>query len=198
MSADGHTDWLPRGRWPRPTALERHLLSPEGAQHRDTLLALEATLAEERERLAAVEARLEEQAAALARLSSEPKPVAQRPGRQVELWRRDPTTRIEYWLCHCDGFAVETREREIGVVEEVRFASRHDCPDDLIVRVGRLRPRPLAVPVDEVEALYAREQRVVLRRDPRRQPGELPLRLRVADAVRSLSRRLPRPHARPA
>jgi hypothetical protein len=194
--------WLLRGRPQRQTALERHLLSPEDNPDHRALLALEAELAEERERLAAVEAQLAAQSAALARLSGEPVPVARRPGdpapRHVELWRRDPTTCPEYWLCHCEGFTVEARERTIGVVEEVRYASRHDCPDELVLRVGRLRQRLFAVAVDEVEALDAREQRVVLRRDPRLRPGGLPLRVRAADAVRSRARRLQRPHARPA
>jgi hypothetical protein len=42
----------------------------------------------------------------------------------------------DYWLCRCEGFAVEAPQGRLGIVEEVRFRSRLDRPDELLVRGG--------------------------------------------------------------
>jgi hypothetical protein len=73
-----------------------------------------------------------------------------------------------YWLSRCEGFRVDWQGGRGGTVEEVRFRSRHDRPDVLVVRVGRFRRRRLLVPADEVVSLSPRERRVVLSADPGR------------------------------
>jgi hypothetical protein len=42
----------------------------------------------------------------------------------------------EYWLRRCDGFTVQCDDRLVGIVDGVRFDSRHDRPDHLAVRHG--------------------------------------------------------------
>ena len=74
----------------------------------------------------------------------------------------------EYWLRRCEGFRVETPSGRLGIVESLRFGRLHDRPDELVVRVGLLRSRLVAVDVDDVETVLPREQRIVLRRDPGR------------------------------
>jgi len=39
----------------------------------------------------------------------------------------------DYWLSHCQGFQARTAERGLGVISEVRFLSRLDRPDQLVV-----------------------------------------------------------------
>ncbi len=73
-----------------------------------------------------------------------------------------------YWLCRCEGFHVDWPGGRRGTVEEVRFGSRHDRPDVLVVRVGRFRRRRLLVPADEVVSLSPRERHVLLSADPGR------------------------------
>jgi hypothetical protein len=73
-----------------------------------------------------------------------------------------------YWLSRCEGFRVDWQGGRGGTVEEVRFRSRHDRPDVLVVRVGRFRRRRLLVPADEVVSLSPRERRVLLSADPGR------------------------------
>ncbi len=73
----------------------------------------------------------------------------------------------DYWLSRCVGFRVDWPADGRGTVEEVRFGSRHDRPDVLVVRVGgRLRPRRLLVPAEAVDALSPRERRISLGSDP--------------------------------
>ncbi len=69
----------------------------------------------------------------------------------------------DYWLCRCEGFRVESPEGRVGVVEEVRFESRHDCPDVIVVRGGLFGARQLLVPVANVDEVVPREEKVVLR-----------------------------------
>jgi hypothetical protein len=69
-------------------------------------------------------------------------------------------------LTRCDGFLVEAPAGcSVGVVEGVRFGSRIDRPEQLEVAVGRIRPRLLLVPVDEVEYVSGEQQLIVLNRD---------------------------------
>jgi hypothetical protein len=72
----------------------------------------------------------------------------------------------DYWLSRCVGFRVDWPAGGRGVVEEVRFAKRHDRPDVLVVRAGRLRPRRLLVPTEDVATLSPRERRIGLSADP--------------------------------
>jgi hypothetical protein len=77
-------------------------------------------------------------------------------------WDRD------YWLCRCEGFRVEAPTERLGVVEAVRFGSRLDRPDELLVRGGVFGNRRLVIPVADVEEIAPRQQRLVLRRAPER------------------------------
>jgi hypothetical protein len=69
----------------------------------------------------------------------------------------------DYWLCRCQGFRVDSPAGRVGLVEEVRFGSRLDRPDTLVVRTGLLGSRLLGVPVDKVERVVPRQERLVLR-----------------------------------
>jgi hypothetical protein len=77
----------------------------------------------------------------------------------------------DYWLSRCVGFRVEWPSDGRGTVEEVRFGSRHDRPDLLLVRAGRLRPRRLLVRTDEVASLSPRERSISLSENPFRAHG---------------------------
>jgi hypothetical protein len=68
-----------------------------------------------------------------------------------------------YWLCRCEGFRVEAPEGRVGLVDGVRFRTRLDRPDVLLVRVGRLRHRLLSVSVAEIAELLPAEGRIILR-----------------------------------
>ena len=67
------------------------------------------------------------------------------------------------WLGRCEGFRVELDGRRVGVVEELRFYTHVDYPDELVVRRGLLARRRVVIPSTEVEAVLARERRVLLR-----------------------------------
>ena len=71
-----------------------------------------------------------------------------------------------YWLCRCEGFRVESPEGRFGLVEAVMFRVRPDEPDALIVRSGVLGRRLVIVPIEDVEDVVPRRQRVELRRAP--------------------------------
>ena len=77
----------------------------------------------------------------------------------------------DYWLARCAGYRVEWPGDRGGVVEEVRFGSRHDRPDFLVVRVGRVIGRRLVVHADEVASISPREQRLLLSAAPPRLPA---------------------------
>jgi hypothetical protein len=77
-------------------------------------------------------------------------------------WDRD------YWLCRCEGFRVDAPTGRLGLVESVRFSSRLDRPDELLVRTGILGNRLLVVAVSDVEAVIPRRERLVLRSGPER------------------------------
>jgi hypothetical protein len=94
-----------------------------------------------------------------------------------------------YWLCRCEGFRVEAPEGCVGLVDGVRFRTRLDRPDVLLVRVGRLRHRLLSVSVAEIAELLPAEGRIILRGPvgPAR-AGFLPRRRRLvplADQLRA-------------
>jgi hypothetical protein len=69
----------------------------------------------------------------------------------------------DYWLCRCEGFQVETPTGRLGVVTGVRFRSRHDRPDELVVQGGLLSSRHYLVQVSEVAEIVPREERISLR-----------------------------------
>jgi hypothetical protein len=69
----------------------------------------------------------------------------------------------DYWLCRCDGFDVYRDGRWVGRVEELRFLSREDRPDWLMVRGRLFRRHPQAVTVDDVETIEPQAREVALR-----------------------------------
>ena len=79
----------------------------------------------------------------------------------------------DYWLCRCEGFRVEASTERVGVVESVRFGSRLDRPDELIVRGGVFGGRRVVIAVSDVEEVVPRQQRLVLRRAPERRQHRL-------------------------
>lgn len=103
--------------------------------------------------------------------------------RPIEL-SRDVVLDEDYWLCRCDGFAVEAEGRRLGVVAELRYRSRHDRPDQLVVYGGVFGNRVLVVPIQDVEHVVPREQRVELTALPASlRPREPALRSRVASVA---------------
>lgn len=71
-----------------------------------------------------------------------------------------------YWLCRCEGFRVDSPEGRFGLVEAVMFRVRPDEPDALIVRAGVLGRRLVIVPIEHVEDVLPRRQRILLRSVP--------------------------------
>jgi hypothetical protein len=84
---------------------------------------------------------------------------------------------VDYWLRRCDGFRVDSPEGRVGVVREVRYASRCDRPDVIAVRAG-LGRRLLIVPVGDVAWILPGQKQVVLHRSPRPRATERPHDLR--------------------
>jgi uncharacterized protein with ACT and thioredoxin-like domain len=68
----------------------------------------------------------------------------------------------DYWLCRCEGFRVDAPAGRVGLVEAVRFGSRLDRPDELLVRGGVLGNRQLVVAVSDVQRVIPRQQRIVV------------------------------------
>jgi hypothetical protein len=76
--------------------------------------------------------------------------------------REDVEFRRNYWLGRCIGFTVEADGRPCGRVEWVRYGSRIDRPDALVVRRGRLRRRQFIVRADDVREIDPWLERVVV------------------------------------
>lgn len=87
----------------------------------------------------------------------------------------------DYWLGRCTGYRVETATGKLGTVESLRFDSRHDRPDFLVVRTRAFRPRYLAVPVDDVVEIVPGERRVLVRAAPEQPRPDLPATPRVPE-----------------
>lgn len=68
----------------------------------------------------------------------------------------------DYWLGHCEGFRVDSTEGRVGLVEEVVYGARRDRPDAFIVRAGILGHRLVLVPIEAVEGVLPRKERLVL------------------------------------
>jgi hypothetical protein len=70
---------------------------------------------------------------------------------------------LDYWLRNCEGFRVERADGgRVGVVEGVRFGSRADRPDVLVVRAGLFGRRELEIAAAAVREVVPREKRVVV------------------------------------
>ncbi len=70
------------------------------------------------------------------------------------------------WLCRCEGFRVDSPEGRFGVVEGVMFRVRPDEPDALIVRTGVFGRRLAIVPIEDVDDVLPRRERITLRAVP--------------------------------
>jgi hypothetical protein len=68
-----------------------------------------------------------------------------------------------YWATHCEGFRVDFPGGAHGYVEEVRHGSDPDRAAALVIRVGVLGRRVVIVPVDEIEYLVPRAERIWLK-----------------------------------
>jgi sporulation protein YlmC with PRC-barrel domain len=72
-----------------------------------------------------------------------------------------------YWLNHCHGFLVNTLSgEEVGVVDEVETDPQTGDATTLIVSSGWFGRRRLAVPVDDVETIYASSRGLIVRGAP--------------------------------
>lgn len=91
----------------------------------------------------------------------------------------------DYWLMRCEGFTVRLDGRTAGVVEELRFASRLDRPDLLVVRRRRPPRRRLLVPTEDVEEIEPRARRILVRRLPESPAGPAGLLRRLLARRRS-------------
>jgi hypothetical protein len=178
-------DWLRREGAPRARrwALEEQLLGQpgeEGAdQSEDALVAaLAGRLAEERSKLARLEVELAGRAERVAELAQQLEwlsdhhvalPAASdRNGDRLTIDPRPAEGSLErdLWIRRCEGFLVDSPEGRVGVVEGLRFGSSVERPDLLEVRAGRLRPRLIIVPVEQVERIFFDEGRIELGSDP--------------------------------
>lgn len=68
----------------------------------------------------------------------------------------------DYWLANCHGFSVTAAGRRLGIVEDILFLSRIDCPDSLVLRSGSIRLQRTLVPVTTVEQIRPRSRQIVL------------------------------------
>jgi hypothetical protein len=66
---------------------------------------------------------------------------------------------VEYWLSHCEGYGVWTRDGPIGYVEEV-VESPEGEPSALVVRVGERFSHCVTLPVAEIEGFDPSAERV--------------------------------------
>ncbi|MDQ3890030.1 MAG: hypothetical protein M3312_05710 [Actinomycetota bacterium] len=76
---------------------------------------------------------------------------------------RAETLDRDYWLGRCEGYRVESSRRRLGTIEALRFESRADRPDALVVRGGIFRRRTILVPVSDVLDILPHEHRIVVR-----------------------------------
>jgi hypothetical protein len=92
-------------------------------------------------------------------------------------------------LRRCEGFRVDSPNGRVGFVEELRYGSSLEAPDAVAVRAGLFGRLLLIIPTEEIEEIFPRERRVLLRRSPR---------LTGTERVRELGRHLrPRPEQKP-
>ena len=77
----------------------------------------------------------------------------------------DPHADLGYWLARCEGFRVEAPAGRLGTVSALRWESRADRPDRLVVRTGLLNRRELELQPAEIERIVPGQKLVVLKRD---------------------------------
>lgn len=90
--------------------------------------------------------------------------------KDVRVNKDEPTHGEEatFWLRRCHGFRVDSAEGRVGIVEDVLYGVEHDRASALVVRTGLLRQRREVVPVEEVDGIDPRLERVILRARPGR------------------------------
>jgi hypothetical protein len=69
----------------------------------------------------------------------------------------------DYWLCRCEGFQVDTPAGRLGAVTGLRYRSRHDRPDELVVQSGLLGSGHQLIDVSEIAEIVPGEERIILR-----------------------------------
>jgi hypothetical protein len=68
-----------------------------------------------------------------------------------------------YWICRCEGFRVDSATGDVGLVIGLRYGSRVDRPDWLVIRGRRFGRRwSRLVPVEQIRELRVAERRIVL------------------------------------
>lgn len=77
------------------------------------------------------------------------------------------TSSIGEQLARCGGYTVrDATGVSVGKVAWVRYATRADCPDTLVVRAGKVfaaRNRFAEIPTDRVETVDASARTITLR-----------------------------------
>ena len=68
-----------------------------------------------------------------------------------------------YWTTHCEGFRVEFPGGAHGYVDEVRYADEPERVPALVVRVGALGRRVAIVPVEAIQLIVPRAERIWLK-----------------------------------
>ncbi len=71
----------------------------------------------------------------------------------------------EYWLMHCEGYAVETEDERLGYVEEVGPVGGV-APVALRVRLCLPPWRLIVVPISEIIEVDSEHERLVVRERP--------------------------------
>jgi hypothetical protein len=192
-------EWLPREHPPRGKrwALEEQLFGPTSTDGADEALVaiLAGRLAEERAGLARLEVELAGRAQRVAELAQQlewlsdqragapPRGEADSVRPTVDPRPTQDELDRDLSIRRCEGFEVGSPSGTVGVVEGLRFGSNVERPDLLEIKVGKVRPRVIFVPVEQVERILLDEERIELRSDPvsdRQLLGGLITRLRAA------------------
>ena len=77
------------------------------------------------------------------------------PVRDHESWTH------EYWLCHCEGYRVETSDGFVGFVEEVVRSPGASEPSALRIRTGFDGRGLLVLPVGMVREIHPDAERIL-------------------------------------
>jgi hypothetical protein len=75
-------------------------------------------------------------------------------------FRPDDSRDFEHWLRNCEGFHALTPTGVVSVAQGVRFGSRHDRPDVILVRGGLFGRGARELPVDQIEEIRPRERQI--------------------------------------
>jgi hypothetical protein len=84
------------------------------------------------------------------------------------------TNRAQDWLAGCEGFRVETPNRRLGNVVEIRRDPESRQPKRLVVHAGLFGLQRLDVPVDDIAGIVVSEEVIVLDRAPTEDAAVLP------------------------